>query len=149
MVADTEPVHQALPSPVSAPVASALAAGATKSDSDVNVDPQRESTAIGQVEDLLGGNDFAALDGSRFTLEIANAPSAAPLHALAARLALDGAVYLIHLRSPDADRWLLTWSDHATQAQARAARALVPADAAINSGWPRRVAPLQRELASH
>lgn len=97
---------------------------------------------------LLGNREFAALDGSRYTLELANAPSAAPLGELAARLSLDGSVYLVHLRSPGADRWLLAWSDHANQAEARAARQRVPADGAINSGWPRRLAPLQNELVS-
>ena len=76
------------------------------------------------------------------------ATEAERLRDLAARLQLVGAVYLIHLRSPESDRWLLTWADHASQPEARSARQLVPADATINSGWPRRIAPLQNELVS-
>lgn len=95
---------------------------------------------------LLDGAAFRALDGSHFTLELANAKSPEPLRDLAARLQLAGAVYLVHLRSPESDRWLLTWADHAGQAEARSARSMVPADSAINSGWPRRIAPLQKEL---
>ena len=97
---------------------------------------------------LLDGNAFRALDSSHFTLELANAKSPQPLRELAARLQLSGAVYLVHLRSPESDRWLLTWADYASQAEARSARSMVPADAAINSGWPRRLAPLQNELVS-
>ena len=97
---------------------------------------------------LLDGTAFRALDGSHYTLELANAKSPELLRELAARLQLAGAVYLIHLRSPESDRWLLIWADHAAQSEARSARQLVPADAAINSGWPRRIAPLQNELVS-
>ncbi len=97
---------------------------------------------------LLGGDAFRAIDGSHYTLELANAISPQPLRDLAARLQLAGAVYLVHLRSPESDRWLLTWADHASQAEARSARSMVPADSAINSGWPRRIAPLQKELVS-
>ncbi|MFZ2236980.1 MAG: hypothetical protein WAV67_11465 [Dokdonella sp.] len=97
---------------------------------------------------LLDGAAFRALDSRHFTLELANAKAPEPLRELAARLHLAGAVYLVHLRSPESDRWLLTWADYASQSEARSARSMVPADSAINSGWPRRIAPLQNELVS-
>ena len=97
---------------------------------------------------LLDGAAFRELDGSHYTLELANAKSPDSLRDLAARLQLVGAVYLIHLRSPESDRWLLTWANYPSQSEARSARQLVPADTDINSGWPRRIAPLQKELVS-
>ncbi|MEO7916132.1 MAG: hypothetical protein ABIR16_00690 [Dokdonella sp.] len=128
------------------PTTPAMTTTATSVSKAVVAAPMAVAAAVPVA--LFGSAEFRALDGSHYTLELANAKSPQPLRELAARLRLSGSVYLVHLRSPESDRWLLTWADHAGQSEARSSRSMVPADAAINSGWPRRIAPLQNELVS-
>lgn len=137
--ASTAAVAAKPPSQPAPAVAAVKAAGSVP-------DLQTRTAEPSSAPSLLGGREFAALSGSRHTLELANARSPKPLRELAARLQLNGFLYLIHLRNADADRWLLVWSEYASQADARAALKWVAADPAINSGWPRRLAPLQNEL---
>ena len=142
-----EPVV-ATPQPLPVETATSPPTAVATTTSAVEVEPHPVAAPAAAPVALLDGAAFHALDGSHYTLELANARSPDSLRELAARLQLPGAVYLIHLRSPESDRWLLTWADHASQPEARSARQLVPADATINSGWPRRIAPLQNELVS-
>ena len=142
-----EPVV-ATPQPLPVEMATSPPTAVATTTSAVEVEPHPVAAPAAAPVALLDGAAFHALDGSHYTLELANAKSPDSLRELAARLQLPGAVYLIHLRSPESDRWLLTWADHASQPEARSARQLVPADATINSGWPRRIAPLQNELVS-
>jgi septal ring-binding cell division protein DamX len=56
-----------------------------------------------------------------------------------------GELYTLHLLRDGADWWLLLWGSFDSVESARAARGELPADTAINAGWPRRIAPLQAE----
>jgi septal ring-binding cell division protein DamX len=96
---------------------------------------------------LPGSAEFRRLPSNHYTLEISKARSAAALEELAATLGdLPDQVYLLKLGSPDGDWFSLVWSDFPSPEAARAARADLPTDAAITSGWPRRIGPLQTEL---
>ncbi|MEO8461354.1 MAG: hypothetical protein ABI451_12560 [Dokdonella sp.] len=127
-VAETPPASHAVetPAPQPAPIAQA---------------PRTPATPP------LSSAEFRALDPGNYTLEIAHAPSRDDLLALAADLSLEGSVYLLHMRS-GAEPWVLMWSDFSGIASARDARAQLPADARINSGWPRRIGPLQGALSN-
>jgi septal ring-binding cell division protein DamX len=47
---------------------------------------------------------------------------------------------------PDGRWYSLCWSDFENLDAARAARASLPADAPVASGWPRRISLLQSEI---
>lgn len=94
-----------------------------------------------------GADGFRRLPPNRYTLEIARAPKQFDLAALIVALAgIDGPLYLVALRTPGGVAYSLLWSDFTTIEAAREARATLPADVAITSGWPRRIGPLQTEL---
>ena len=79
-------------------------------------------------------------------MEIAHSANRAEIAALHANLHLPlGELYELHLMRDGGDWWLLVWGHFADIESARAARSDLPADAAVNAGWPRRVAPLQAE----
>ncbi|WP_440223705.1 hypothetical protein ACQQ2N_00495 [Dokdonella sp. MW10] len=91
---------------------------------------------------------FRALRGDRYTLELAQAPTRAALAPLVDALAAtSGTLHLVVLRGPEGPAVHALWSDFPTPEAARAARDVLPPDAAITSGWPRRIGPLQSELA--
>jgi septal ring-binding cell division protein DamX len=54
-------------------------------------------------------------------------------------------LYELRLARDGTDWWLLVWGHFGDIESARAARSDLPADAAVNAGWPRRIAPLQAE----
>ena len=92
------------------------------------------------------GSDFLALPGSAYIVELAHAANKSDLDALRASLHLArGQLYELHLLRDGADWWLLVWGTFDSVEAARAARSELPSDAPLNAGWPRLVAPLQKE----
>ena len=97
---------------------------------------------------MPGASAFRALPGSHYTLVLASVRDPAALDELIQAFAAQpGQLYLLKLGMPDGDWYSLCWSDFADLDAARAARAGLPVDAAITSGWPRRIGLLQNELA--
>jgi septal ring-binding cell division protein DamX len=93
-----------------------------------------------------GNREFLALPASDYVIELAHSANAAELAALRTALQLPrGQLYELHLRRDNGDWWLLVWASFDSVDAARAARAELPADAAINAGWPRRIGVLQSE----
>jgi septal ring-binding cell division protein DamX len=122
----------AQPAPASAPTPAANEAAPT---------PAR--TASSSVH---GNREFLALPGSDYVIELAHSASAADVAALRTSLQLSrGQLYELHLQRDNGDWWLLVWASFDSVDAARAARAELPADAAINAGWPRRIGALQAE----
>jgi len=79
-------------------------------------------------------------------IELGHAADKAHLDALRATLhPARGTLYDVRLRRDGNDWWLLLWGTFDSVDAARAARSELPADAPINAGWPRLVAPLQNE----
>lgn len=108
---------------------------------------ERDTTTTNTVPPAGGALEFRRLAGSRYTLELARAEHAGAFDALRAALAaVDGRFYVVALRHPGGLSYSLLWNDFASIDDARAARARLPADVAITSGWPRRIAPLKAEL---
>lgn len=91
---------------------------------------------------------FRALPAAHYTIVLASVRNPAALDALVLALAeLPGALYRLKLSMPDGDWYSLCWSDFADVETARAARASLPGDVGITSGWPRKVGLLQQEIA--
>jgi septal ring-binding cell division protein DamX len=96
---------------------------------------------------ILGAAEFIGLSGNHYTLVLDSARSRSELDALIAALHdLPGNLYLLSLNMPDGRWFSLCWSDFDSLDAARAARADLPADAPIASGWPRRISLLQSEI---
>lgn len=90
---------------------------------------------------------FRRLPASRYTVELAKAPGPDAFSALLAALGdVDGTLYIVALRTSGQRTWHLLWSDFASVEAARDARAQLPSNVALTSGWPRRIGPLQAEL---
>ena len=93
-----------------------------------------------------GNHEFLALPASDYVIELAHSANAADLVSLRASLQLKrGELYELHLHRDSGDWWLLVWGNFDSVDAARTARAELPADAAINAGWPRRIGVLQSE----
>ena len=106
--------------------------------------PAAVATSTGES---LGAREFLALPAASYIVEIAHSANRADIAALRANLHLPlGELYELHLMREGSDWWLLVWGHFADIESARAARSDLPADAAVNAGWPRRVAPLQAEV---
>jgi len=110
---------------------------------------QREKTpttpAIGTTG-RSGNNEFLALPGSGYIVELAHGANKSELDTLRAALRpAHGALYELHLLRDGADWWLLVWGTFDSVDAARAARNELPSDTPLNAGWPRPVAPLQKE----
>ena len=124
------------PAPAPAPTPTAVA------EPPAPVSPSASSNAGA----LLDNREFLALPASSYIVEIAHSAKRADLAALHASLHLPlGELYELHLTRDGGDWWLLVWGPFSDIESARAARSDVPADAAVNAGWPRRIAPLQAE----
>ena len=104
--------------------------------------------AIASVATGASGNrEFLALPAESYIVEIAHSANRTDIAALHASLHLPlGELYELHLTRDGGDWWLLVWGHFADIDSARAARSDLPADAAVNAGWPRRIAPLQAEI---
>lgn len=112
--------------------------------------PSVPSPAASRTEasGLPGASAFLALPASHYTLVLASERDPSALDGLINALeAQSGQLYLLKLGMPDGDWYSLCWSDFNDLDVARAARASLPADAPIRSGWPRRIGLLQKELA--
>ncbi len=93
-----------------------------------------------------GNPEFLALPASDYVVELAHSASSADFAALRGSLQLTrGQLYQLHLRGDNGDWWLLVWGSFDSVDAARSARAELPANAAINAGWPRRIGALQSE----
>ena len=120
------------PSPSNPPPAAAQATGLPSSVRDM----------------LQDSRAFAALPGSHYTLVLTSVRHPARLEALIATMqASPGPLYLLKLAMPDGAWYSLCWSEFDNLDAARAARARLPTDAALTSGWPRRIGLLQAEIA--
>jgi len=96
--------------------------------------------------EAVGDRDFRALPGAGYVIELAHSADRSELTALHDTLRVPrGQLYELHLRRDGGDWWLLLWGSFESIDAARAARADLPDGAAINAGWPRRIAPLQAE----
>lgn len=92
--------------------------------------------------------EFLNLPSSHYTIVLASVRTMRELEPVIAALDnLPGQRYLLKLGMPDGDWYSLCWSDFSDIDAARAARATLPDDAAVTSGWPRRIGLLQNELA--
>ncbi len=145
-----EPVAAPAPAPAPATPAAAPASAPTIEPTPAaTVTPSREASApvVQPARRAVGHAEFRRLTGTRYTLELARADRAGAFDALLAALAdVGGRFYVVALRSPAGPSYSLLWNDYASIEDARAARARLPADVAITSGWPRRIGPLQAEL---
>ncbi len=149
--APPEPAPPAVPAntlavPRDEPSARPVAAPAASAPMATRIDTPARMPAI----DVQSGEDaraFALLPASRYTLEIARARGVGELAALAiAFTRVQGRVYFVRMRGADGPSYSILWSDFATIDAAREARATLPADIAVTSGWPRRIGPMQAEL---
>lgn len=124
---------------------------ATRSPSPTQVSappPPSPASALAVPHDLPGAGAFLGLPASHYTLVLASVRDPSALENLVDSLAaLSAQLYLLKLGMPDGDWYSLCWSDFADLDAARAARASLPADAPISSGWPRRIGLLQKEIA--
>ncbi|MEP6882066.1 MAG: hypothetical protein ABI866_08740 [Dokdonella sp.] len=110
-------------------------------------DPPIATQATLHETNLPGAREFLGLPASHYTLVLASVRNAPALDALILALANQpGQLYLLKLGMPDGMWYSLCWSDFADLDAARAARSSLPGDAAITSGWPRRIGLLQKEL---
>lgn len=156
-------VHQAAPaaaaieaSPAAAPAAAVEPVQQTSPATTIEpatASPPAEArgaaTAPSPAErrEVPGASAFRALPGSHYTLVLASVRDPAALDELIQAFAAQpGQLYLLKLGMPDGDWYSLCWSDFADLDAARAARASLPAEAPIRSGWPRRIDLLQKEL---
>ena len=106
------------------------------------------ASAPATSRDVADAGAFRALPGSHYTLVLASVRDPAALDELIQAFAAQpGQLYLLKLGMPDGDWYSLCWSDFANLDAARAARASLPAEAPIRSGWPRRIDLLQKEIA--
>lgn len=126
-----------------APAKPAPPSGAT---AGVRSDPASAAMPPGQ-RPLLDAAAFMKLPGSHYTLVLDSARSSTEFNALVTALEdLPGNLYLVGLNMPDGRWYSLCWSHFDSLDAARAARAELPADAPIASGWPRRISLLQSEI---
>ncbi|MEO8011190.1 MAG: hypothetical protein ABI650_06055 [Dokdonella sp.] len=132
------------PRAVAEPASMATSATSTPPASRAET-PTRMPDSDSQTRD--DSSAFAHLPAGRYSIEIARARAASELAAVTVALDdAEGRVYLIRLRGSNGPTYSVMWSDFATIDAAREARATLPADLAITSGWPRRIGPLQAEL---
>lgn len=149
---DETTVPVAAPAPTPMPAAPAVVPASTPATEPVPAataaPPRQASPAAMPPAQRAGGHaEFRRLAGTRYTLEVARADRAGAFDALLAALAdVDGRFYVVALRNPAGLSYSLLWNDYASIEDARAARARLPGDVAITSGWPRRIGPLQAEL---
>ncbi len=101
-----------------------------------------------EIVTLPGASAFLTLPASHYTLVMASERDPTALDDLIRAFDTQpGQLYLLKLGMPDGDWYSLCWSEFTDLDLARAARASLPADAPIRSGWPRRIGLLQKELA--
>ncbi|HET9031896.1 MAG TPA: hypothetical protein VFN25_03220 [Dokdonella sp.] len=101
-----------------------------------------------QLTNIASARDFLELPANHYTLVLASVRNARALDALILALdTLPGQLYLLKLSMPDGDWYSLCWSEFDNLDAARSARATLPANAAITSGWPRKIGLLQKEIA--
>lgn len=99
------------------------------------------------ARNAAGATEFNRLPSTRYTVELAKSQRPDAFDALLDMLGnVEGTLYVVALRTPEGRSWHLLWSDFASIEAARSARARLPADATITSGWPRRIGPLRAEL---
>jgi septal ring-binding cell division protein DamX len=137
-VAETPAKLETVPTPEQVVSTPTLEANEQATDSTPAAIPVRRLSSAG----------FAQLNAARFTLELAKGRDIAALHSLANSLnEIAGTLYLLEFSLPDGIWYSLVWSDFATPEAARDARAGLPEQSQITSGWPRRIGPLQKEIS--
>ena len=91
-------------------------------------------------------DDFMALPGDHFVVELAHASKRSDLAASRDAMHIpSGAFYDVHFRQNGGDAWLLVWGSFDTIDAARSARSELARSTSAVIGFPRRVAPLQAE----
>lgn len=138
--------------PAPAPHSSATSLAPVRDESRVMPDPeplaQSPSASPSDSKSLPGASAFLALPASHYTLVLASERNPSAFDDLIRSLgAHTNQLYLLKLGMPDGDWYSLCWSEFTDLEAARAARASLPADAPIRSGWPRRIGLLQKEIA--
>ena len=155
-VSTPRPAHEAIaapppreaeqPAPATAPSAKSEATPPSPVEAKPAPAPAKAAQAQSAPRSDRGNREFLALPASDYVIELAHSANAADLAALRATLQLPrGQLYELHLRRDNGDWWLLVWGNFDSVDAARAARAELPPDAAINAGWPRRIGALQSE----
>ncbi len=145
-----EPAVEAAPKPTPTPQATAATSAQAVAGLVQESAPPTPSALASHTAsaDLPDASAFRTLPASHYTLVLASVRDPAALEPLISTLDVrPGQLYLLKLGMPDGDWYSLCWSDFADLDAARAARADLPADAPISSGWPRRIGLLQKELA--
>ena len=135
------------PAPDSKPIVETMAEQPTTVEIEKRTESATATALKNSSANVGGASEFISLPASHYTLVLASVRRANALDDLI--LALDnqpGRLYLLKLGMPDGDWYSLCWSDFADLDAARAARETLPTDAAITSGWPRRIGLLQKEL---
>ena len=135
------------PAPDSKPIVETMAEQPTTVEIEKRTESATATALKNSSANVAGASEFISLPASHYTLVLASVRRANALDDLI--LALDnqpGRLYLLKLGMPDGDWYSLCWSDFADLDAARAARETLPTDAAITSGWPRRIGLLQKEL---
>lgn len=123
---------------------SAASTTATQPPPNVPAAPA-DTTAAGGVP-IRSQQDFLALPGQHFVVELGHAPTRAGLFADQLARQLNHAnVYVLRTHENDVDQWLLLWGDFPDLEAARMARTELLSAGAVTPGWPRRVEPLQTE----
>lgn len=150
-----EPVQQRIAEPAPTPTPASQTAATPASNPDVSrvmeeSAPLAPSAPASRTESagVQDAGAFRTLPAGHYTLVLASVRDPAALGPLISALdAQSSQLYLLKLGMPDGDWYSLCWSDFADIETARAARADLPANAPISSGWPRRIGLLQKELA--
>jgi hypothetical protein len=137
------------PAPVASPAAAPELPAATRASKAAEAAP-KAAPPLGRAageETRSGNREFLALSSSSYIVELAHSASKSELDALRTTMhPARGALYEVRLQRDGGDWWMLLWGTFDSVDAARAARSELPADAPINAGWPRRVAPLQAEV---
>ncbi|MEZ5442066.1 MAG: SPOR domain-containing protein [Lysobacterales bacterium] len=103
--------------------------------------PSRTTTPLD-----LRPRSLADWQSNEYTVQLVAAASPEGFDQFARQAGLASeSLFVIRLRHPDADWWLLCSGRHANLAQAQAALAQLPDAARSHGAWPRRIGPLQKD----
>ncbi len=96
---------------------------------------------------LRDNNDFLALPGNRYVVELAHGNDPDGIMQLANAVGIPaGQLYRLHFTHNKTNAWMLVWASYESINAARSAFANLPNHGLLNAGWSRRIAPLQAEL---
>ena len=135
-----EPAPEAAPEPSATEVPPSPAETPAGIEAPADAAPSADTTPRGREE-------FLALSGTAYTVQLAHGRDASGFPALLASLGLDGSdAYAVPFDRDGARWWMLNWSSFPDAASARAALARLPRGEGVNVGYPRRIGLIQNEL---